>query len=469
LTIINLQYDFSGKMTFSKNLALYLSDLKRNIQVFLKFGKYHYKESTFIRYTRSIETKFEDDHYDFDLLYNFSNFCHKENLNSKAISFLLRIKNKYNALEICNYFLIQQYGKNLYDGNNYETKAVILSLLKESMNHSFGNDFFDRLARKISVFPSEVNSKFVVLEIGAENFGFIQHEIESVQKKYLTKIDITLLKINEASFYQDIREIYPSLQTITPNILGILNSKSGLISCLIMEFVTGEPTDYTKLDKIIKCHKEYIQVCTFTPTVYKKLKRPFELGYAHTYLPRSFNRIHKELYYKQVIEWNFNTLKLQAYRPELKFLLRRFFERMDEADFYQYVIPEKHYSLCHGDFHLNNIIYRPSIDRLGIFDWSHCTFGPKLLDFATFFRISHYSYQTIYEFFIEDIDTSDDYDDIDSILFFFGSITISLMMQQEIFMNEDPDKFFRPAVNRCLELLDKIETNKADYINHTLF
>jgi len=456
-------------MTLNKNFRLLLSDLKRTTQIFFKFGKYHYKESNFQRFSKSIEENFEDNHIDFDLLFQFSHFCHKEHLNSKAISFFLRVKNKYNAIEICNYFLIQQYGRSLYEGNNYETKAVILSLLKESMNNSFGLDFFESLSNKISVFPDEVKSQYVVLDMGLENYGFIQHEIESVGKKYLTKISVSLLKTNEIPFYQDIREIFPTLQSISPGILGLLNSKSGLISCMIMEFVQGEPTDYTKLDRIIKCHKEYIQVCTFTPTVYKMLKRPFELGYAHTYLPRSFNRIHKELYYKQVIEWNFNTIKLDAYRPELKFLLGKFFEKMDEADFYQYVVPEKHYSLCHGDFHLNNIIYRPTVDQFGIIDWSHATFGPKLLDFAIFFRSAHYSYQAIHEFFIDEIESSGDYDDIDTILFFFGSITITLMMQDKAFMNEDPDKFFRPTVNRCLELLEKIESNKIDYINQTLY
>jgi len=456
-------------MTFSKNFGPLLSDLKRNMQIFFKVGKYHYRESNFKRYTESIESNFENNRLDFDLLSQFSLFCQKEHLYSQAITFLLKIKNKYNAIEVCNYFLIQQYGRSLYERNNYETKGVILSLLKESMHQSFGTEYFDLLAGKISVFPKEVKSQFVLLEMGLENFGFIQHEIESVGKKYLTKINISTLKTNEIPFYQDIREIFPSLQEITPGILGFLISKSGLISCMIMEFVEGVPTDYTKLDKIIKCHKEFIQVCTYTPTIYKRLKKTFELGYAHTYLPRSFSRIHKELYYKQVIEWNFNTLREQAYRPELKFLLGKFFEKMDGANFYQYVHPEKHYSLCHGDFHLNNIIYRPASNQLSLIDWSHCTFGPKLMDFATFFRSSQYSYQAIYEFFLEDIESSNEYDDIDVVLFLFSSITISLMMQKKTFMNDDPDKFFRPTVNKCLELIEGIEANKINYLNQTLY
>lgn len=456
-------------MILNKKFRLILSDLKRNTQIFFKFGKYHYKESNFLKYTKRIEANFENKNLDFDLLYQFSLFCHKEHLNSKAISFFLSIKNKHNAVEICNYFLIQQYGRSLYEGNNYETKAVIISLLKESMHNSFGIDFFERIAGKISVFPTEVKSKFVVLELGLENFGFIQHDIESVEKRYLTKIGITLLKTNEIPFYQDIREIFPLLQDITPGILGILKSKSGLISCMIMEFIEGEPSDYTMLGKIIKCHKDYIQACSFTPTVYNKLKRPFELGYAHTYLPRAFNRIHKEQYFKQIIEWNFNTLKIHSYRPELKFLLGKYFERMNDCDFFKYVVPERHYALCHGDFHLNNIIYRPNLDQFGIIDWSHCTFGPKLMDFAIFFRSAHYSYQTIHEFFIEDIELSRDYDDVDTVLFFFGAISITLMMQEKTFMSEDPDKFIRPAVNKSLELLDKIETNKVNFIDQTLY
>jgi len=455
-------------MTFIKTLKLIISDFKRDTQIFLKFGKYHYKEFTFKRYTESIETNFEDDHLDFKLFNEFSLFCQKEHLNSKAISFLLRMKNKYNAIEVCNYFLIQQYGRGINGEKNYETKAVILSLLKESMQYSFGTHFFYDLEGMISVFPNEVKSQYVLLEIGLENYGYIQHEIESVHKKYLTKIGISTLKTNENTFYQDIREIYPSLKNITPSILGVLKSKSGLISCLIMEDVQGGPTDYTMLDMIIKCHKEFIQECVFTPTVYNKLKRPFELGYAPTYLSGVFSRIHKELYYKQVIEWGFHTLKEHNYRPEIKFVVRRFFEKMDEVNIYDYVLPKKHYTLCHGDFQLNNIIYSQSTNQLSIIDWSHCTFGPKLLDFALFFRTANCSYQTIHEFFTEDIDSCGEYDDMDMILFFFGSITISLMMHQEICMNEDPDKFFRPAVNRCMELIDKIQMNKAYKINHTL-
>jgi len=456
-------------MTFSKNLNLLLSDLKRTSQIFFKYGKYHYRESTYKGYTQAIESNFENNKLDFDLLYKFSQFCIKEGLYSQAITFLLKIKNKFNAIEICNYFLIQQYGKSLHERNNYETKGVILSLLKESMYNAFGKDYFDLLAGKISVFPKEVKSEFVLMEMGLENFGYIRHEIESVDKKYLTKINISLLKNSELPFYHDIREIFPTLQKITPGIIGSITSKSGLISCMIIEYGEGVNTDYTKLDKIIKCHKEFIQVCTYTPTVSKKLKKPFELGYSYTYLPRSFSRIHKELYYKQVIEWNFNTLKLDEYRPELKFLLGKFFEKMNEANFYQYVFPDRHYSLCHGDFNLNNILYRPSIDQLNIIDWSHCTFGPKLIDFAMFFRISHYSYQAIYDFFLEDVESSSEYDDIDSVLFLFSAITISMMMQKKKFMNDDPDKFFRPAVNKCLELIDRIEANRIGYIKQTLY
>jgi len=440
----------------------------RKTQVFLKFGKYHFRDSNFKMYVGSIESNFENNKIDFGLLYQFSFFCHKEDLNSQAITFFLRMKNKFNAVEICNYFLIHQYGRTLLERNNYETKGVILSLLKESMHNAFGADYFDLLAEKISVFPKEVKSQFAFIEQGNENFGFIQHEIESVGKKYLTKINLSLLKTNETSFYQDIREIYLPLQEITPATLGYIKSKCGLVSCMIMEYVHGIPTDYTQLDRIIKCHKEFIQVCTYTPTVYHILKRPFELGYAHTYLPKAFNRIHKELYYKQVIEWSFNTLKVQAYRPELKFLLGKFYEKLNETDLYNYISPEKHYALCHGNFNLNNIIYRPSNDQLGIIDWSHCTFGPKLMDFAVFFRISQYNFQAINDFFLDEIESSGDYDDIDTILFLFSSITVSLMMQQQTFMNDDPDKFFRPAVNKCIDLIERVEA-KINYLKQPLF
>ncbi|KEO72579.1 hypothetical protein [Anditalea andensis] len=439
--------------------------LKNKFEILFKYGKSYHDDITYYRYTKAIEESFEQGKADLELIYQFSYFCSHENISYRAISFLIKIKNKYNSLEICNYFLIQQYMNSLLEHLNKETQAVVISLLKESLQHSFGNRLFKLLANKISVFPNEVSSQYIEGINRSDNFGYILHNIDSVRKKYVTKISITALQQNDYLFYLEIRDIYPYLHEITPELIGTLKSKNGLLSCLTLDFISGVPSDHTKLDRIIKCHKEFIQTCTFSTTIYEKIKRPFYLGAAPRYLSRSFSRIHEPSYFHRIMEWNLEVLNNQAYRPELKFMLVMFFEKIRASNLCQYIIPEKHYSLCQGDFQISNILYLPNSEKFLIVDWANCTFAPKLLDIATLFVEAQYSYQTILDFFLEEIEYSEAYDDIDIVLFFLTAITISLMKRPFTYINEDTDKFFRPAVNNCLGLLDKIVANKNEYIS----
>ena len=62
---------------------------------------------------------------------------------------------------------------------------------------------------------------------------------------------------------------------------------------------------------------------------------------------------------------------------------------------HEYVNLDKHYSLCHNDFHWRNLHHYDG--KCTIFDWGTYSYGMRGWDMAVYFSDGEFSFEEIYE------------------------------------------------------------------------
>lgn len=117
-------------------------------------------------------------------------------------------------------------------------------------------------------------------------------------------------------------------------------------------------------------------------------------------------------------------------------------------------------------------MYDEKTKKYTVIDWTHCTYGPKLLDIAALLREQRErtcSFSEMEEMLLSKVDASDEYDTIDKLLFLYASIVVSLLLNRRSIIQEDTDFFSLPAVLKCEELVKAIvATNQAKKISNHL-
>lgn len=455
------------------------SILKKRIQLLFCFGIYHRRSRLFKSYTKSISASCTEGDADFGLLKNFSLFCKQNYLTEEAISFLERLRQTSREQRVLNYFLLQNYITHnrrlrLKKKDAAYVRAKAASLIQDMLLTSFGDSYANKINACLTKEPDKVKSKIMIRDEGWENLGFIEHQIEGEVKRFLTKIGISLQKNNEIKFYKSISGIYPKMKEVTPAVPGIQISNDSRIFLLIMEKVSGIRPGIDQFQALVDLHLEYIQKCTYKSICNILSADEFSIGHHHLYLCKSFSHIHTRVGFLRIREWISHALSIASYAPEVQQAVRALGDRLNEIRFYEYVVPEKHYSLCHGDYTLSNILYDEGKDAFTIIDWTQCTCGPRLLDIAALLRSQRQficGYAEIEALVLHKNGTAAAHDAIDKLLFLYASVVVSILLNRKQIIREDPDYFFMPAIFKCHEYIEALlsqscpTTNPIGFIN----
>ncbi|HSJ66569.1 MAG TPA: phosphotransferase [Anditalea sp.] len=435
-----------------------LTHTKQTFQILFKTGKYYKRHKGFKFYTDQIIEIQDIGQKEYILLDEFAVYCRKKYMLGEGIRYFEKwCQNaKGKSLAVLNFFRVQLYIRLHKADPSKVSTAKIRQLVDSVLLSSFGPDF-NHLIFKNTPYENQISSSEIkFMDVGWENIGFIFHAASDSTYDALSKIGTSYQHSNEHLFYEKISTKYSSLQNRVPKFIDYRLGRFGVVNLLTMQKVEGLPCGISDFDNLIQLHFETLQRCPYDSTLQQILEQPFRINYNHIHLSKSFGKIHDKKYFNEILDWIDTALSESPYDVLLISEIKRLTDGMKDAKLYNSIHPEQHYTLCHGDYSLNNVLYNKNKNEYHIIDWTQSNYGPKMMDISTILRKQReyaYSFAELEDMVLK---YKDEYSltIIDQFLFYFGSILVSLMLKRGTIINEDPKLFFIPAVHKCLSLLE---------------
>jgi len=418
----------------------------KKAQIFFRVGRHYQINKELNNLISQINHQKNEDYL---LIRKFSGFCSRKNLNKEAIDFLNKYRKQTQMPDKIDYLLFKHSSSKKYKK----------SLIRQVVEKEFGKGAALRLEGNFDNKSTQVKSKYKVLD-GVENFGFISHKVKInsddtlEKKKFLTKIGFndkrdTLDK--ELLFYTKIKPTYEKLNDVIPDILKVDFSKDKALSLITMRKIKGDVSQRSEINLVIDLHFDFVQKCMYNQSLNDVIKSEFLLSDNQTTLCKAFNYVDQEEYLIKIIEWIKNKISLLSPSSTLRSSLEAFISILVKFNITDKIQPKKHFSLNHGDFHLDNVLVDSANSRLYIIDWAYAGYGPKLTDLSHLMHKECLSYFEVKEMIINRLNDNSDYDLIDKILFYFSGIVSFLMYKR--YLSEDQNYFIDPFIKDFNKLL----------------
>lgn len=281
---------------------------------------------------------------------------------------------------------------------------------------------------------------------GKNNLGVIVHDEGEVANKYITKITRTDSQAKrERTFYRDVLAEYDSLQNVVPAFSGV-EVLDGV------QYLTIEMIDLVEktipIEQIIETSEKITEIA-YEDIVENYPNPSYEFAIKNNMgspLVEFFTQIHKQ-------SQNYHLfMVLRTYAEENKLIenLAPVISRMEavilQHELYQYIEPEKHYSLLHGDFSLSNMSVRDDNDELVVLDWGLFTIGPHFIDMAYLLTNLPISFEGIKSTYIYNEDAKRKLSLIEKIFFLYALILFYVIKMDEDNVNYLTAVFVVPAV-----------------------
>lgn len=231
---------------------------------------------------------------------------------------------------------------------------------------------------------SKIISEYKILG-GRFNMGMIEHK--TADQCYITKISNTNNRSKkEKEIYTKIIEKFPNLKKITPMLIDLYETNN---------------TQYLTLEKIdtINVKPDFKSVIELSNKIsqikykdiiksysYKIKKTPSITARSHSAFKFSA-LLHKKHCNENLLQQLNNISITRQYNDQEMKVIEKLKNIIISNDLYNKLIPEKYYSLNHGDFKNQNLGYRQN-NKLLAYDWESFLIGPKFADIA-FYSFFH--------------------------------------------------------------------------------
>ncbi|WP_431802512.1 phosphotransferase [Halobacillus andaensis] len=234
---------------------------------------------------------------------------------------------------------------------------------------------------------ARIKTTYIFID-GKNNYGAFIHEYGD--RKFFTKIsNYTNAQIGagrEESFYQKVRVRSPQLHSLTPAYIDsqIIDNVSYLTIELVKSTAVTSDSAVWVIDaaqKIASAVPYQELVTQYPPPKYVfQFKKGRAISVVHF-----FSRIHEEPYNEKLFAALELIMKQNRYPGAVRHLMKRLQSAIMDNQLYQKIKPEKHYSLLHGDFAFQNLLFDEESQCVKVIDWSSYTVGPHFIDLARYF------------------------------------------------------------------------------------
>lgn len=320
-------------------------------------------------------------------------------------------------------------------------REVYLSGLK--LKHEMSSEqLMEKIKRGFTDKPDDYSSKYVYIN-GKNNYGAFIHS--DGENNYFTKISKSAKgPRREVEFYKNVRGRFQDLQKIVPAFIdsqvidGVLYFTSEMI----------EDTEYytKQIHKVIRAsmnisNVRYQEITElYSPRSYLFQMRNRPLSIVHF-----FTQIHEKYYNEKLFSGLYKLVEQNKYPSVINQVLQQLESHIMNNRLYAFILPEKHYSLLHGDFNTTNVKVRND-GVIQVFDWSSFTIGPAFIDTARYLTASRFPFATIKEVYLENAEMGGQLSTIEKIFFLYALILFYLLTFKEKGVEDRMEDCILPAL-----------------------
>jgi len=254
--------------------------------------------------------------------------------------------------------------------------------------------------------------------------------------------------VKEVDFYRSMVRMLPELEEFTPKCFGIYERPFDNVVVIFMDSLSksglgqkriGGPaiTIGTTIESID--YHRALQIFSVFPLDYSKpFGRIFHFKYGCEFALAEIRRGFSDRPSVGVLKV-FETLE--------KIFLRR--------GAYRLIDREKHYALCHNDFHWRNLHYENG--QCKVFDWSTFSIGLRGWDIATYFSDCEFSFEEIHSLYIKPKFDLNRRNDQIQLMFFCFALLLVIALRHRRNCESLLDDFFVPATDVIKNMYQKLD------------
>lgn len=382
-------------------------------------------------------------------LYNlYSSRSDKEKAKSAAQS-LVDLDPKNSS----NYFRL---GK-VYASMLMKDEAKMNYITAIEYQHGMTIDELMEEIRKGFVKKDESVSSEYTFVSGRSNYGSFVHTYKG--KKYFTKISgYTQLAKRERTFYKDLCEDFPVLKELVPTYIDSIVIDG--ILYLTLEMLETAPVE--NVNDIIITSRE-ITTIPYKEIVkkYPNLRYSFGLKNKPNPLTILFTKIHSKVHNEKLFSSLYKLTKQNKYPDSVKEIIQTIESMIMDNQLYYFIIPEKHYSLMHGDFNRSNVQLSKLDQHIKVLDWETFKIGPHFIDIARHLSGTLAPYSQVKEMYLDNEKMNGSLSLIEKIFFLYALILLYILTLREKQVGDNLDKYITPALQDMQELVSQFI--KTDY------
>lgn len=260
-------------------------------------------------------------------------------------------------------------------------------------------------------------------------------------------IELKRETLREVYFYQTILEDFPHLKAVVPKCFGIYERASDNVAIIFMDALVPLGLEKKRIGMPVMEINSLIESVSYADT-----KRIFSGISVDNSKP--FARI---FHLRYGCKYALSEIRLgfpKFVTGEVQQLLHSLEQIFLHSGIHNYVNMDKHYSLCHNDFHWRNLYYHDG--ECAIFDWGTYSYGMRGWDMAIYFSDGEFSFEEISRMYIDSkFDLSDREDQIVLLFFCFSLI---LILSRRHRRNCEPlvALFFLPALDVIQDMHERL-------------
>lgn len=306
----------------------------------------------------------------------------------------------------------------------------------------------------------EVSTEYIFLG-GRSNFGSFLHNYQG--KKLFTKISKNnLLAKREHIFYKEVCESFPILKDYVP---AYIDSKvMDDILYLTIEMIESAPSKIEPIEDILSTSQKLSSI-PYEKIVkeYPNINYSFQLKNKPNPMVIYFTKIHEKHYNEKLFSSLYKLMEQNNYPDSVFPVIQQLESFIMDNQLYEFILPNKHYSLVHGDYNKSNSIINKQDNTIKVFDWELFKIGPHFIDSVRYLSANLVSYSDVKKIYLNKEELGGKLSLIEKIFFLYALVLLYILTLREKRIGKQIDKFITPALDDMKSLVNQF--TKTDYFS----
>jgi len=284
--------------------------------------------------------------------------------------------------------------------------------------------------------------------VGNENVGSVLCKShDGVARSFGKIIKIKAGKSKETLFLCSILNKFPEIEEIVPTYFGVYERPGDHAAIIFMDALGERGLGIKRIGKAAVSIGRIIESIDYRKATHIFSDIPLDYS-------KPFGRIFHLRYGCEYALFEIRRGFLAEPSPEILAIFETLEDIFLRDGAYRLINCDYHYGFCHNDFNWRNLHYEN--DTCKVFDWTRCSIGLRGWDIATYFSDCEFSFEEIFELYInERYDLRNRQDQI-LLMFFCFALLLVISLHHRRNCEARVDSFFKPCLAMIKAMYNKI-------------